>query len=125
MKNTCPPKNRLQGYKKMHISSWNQITTNPKWIPSPYEHAINELTSVFNNTKQGMEHMYPITRQVSDEGLKFVVANMNGTILCQKDNLKDAKKAAQGALKQDTSFMIFEAVCKVSPKPLDAEIEEL
>jgi len=74
---------------------------------------------------QGMEYMYPITRQVTDEGLKFVVANMNGTVLCQKDSLKDAKKAAQGALKQDTSFMIFEAVCKVSPKPLDAEIEEL
>ena len=57
---------------------------------------------------------------------KFIVVDTNNrSLVGSYANLKEAKKEALKALKVDKSFIIFEAVTKISPKPIDADVEDL
>lgn len=64
--------------------------------------------------------------KVEDDKENFVIVNKSGGgILGSATTLEEAKTKAQKSLKQDSDYYIFQAVARVTPKPLDADIEEL
>lgn len=92
----------------------------------PFGHKIaSKRIQLKDYKKKDKDMMLPI-RSVAEQGKKFVVIDTSTqNTVGSYETLELAQSAAKRALKQDSEFYIFQAVSRVAPKPIDADIEEL
>ena len=71
-----------------------------------------------------MNYVMPLNQMDSFSTKKYMVTTDQGQFLGIYESEEEAVKKAKQGLRQDNAFYIFKAISKVSPKPIDAEIEE-
>jgi hypothetical protein len=81
-------------------------------------------TPTILKVQEGAE-MNKLMLNLQDDKKFVVIDTRNNQYLGNHRTLEDAIKAARKALKQESEYYIFEAVRRVAPKAIEADIEEL
>ena len=84
-----------------------------------------EIIGLLKNQEENIMYLPTTIINIKSDNKRFVIVDMeDSSILGIFSTLEEAKKEAQRQLEQGSEFYILQVVSKITPKPLDAEIED-